>query len=239
MQNTAAKILVVDDDPTIISAVRSVLTKEGFEVHAATEGDVALRLVESEHPDLVVLDIELNAGQEKGQNQRDGMDILRHLRSQSDICVLMLTSTDIQYMKRAAFEIGADDYVTKPCDYHELAGRIRAILRRAHGARQSQEVPIGNLSIDLGRRTATKEGKALALTPIEFDLLRVLIEAKGDVVSRHRLIVQAWPYNYSGDERLVDVHIGRLRKKIEDNPAEPSTVLTVWGRGYRLAAEGA
>ena len=232
------KILVVEDDPATIELVRKTLDQQGYEVLATTSGEEALAGARNYMPDLIILDINLDAPNNAQLAPMDGIEVLRQIRKESDVCVLMLTATSIGYVKVAAFSVGADDYLTKPFDPKELAARVEAILRRARGAMAvSTELVFKRLRIDPAARIVYKDDQEVKLTPIEFDLLHTLARRRGQVLHRSQLISNAWDYKYTGDERLVDVHMGRLRKKIEDDAAEPKFILTVWGKGYRFEAE--
>lgn len=232
------KILVVEDDQQTIDLVRDTLDQQGYEVVAATSGEDALAAARNYMPDIVILDINLDAPDDAQLAPMDGIEVLRQLRKESDVCVLMLTATSIGYVKVAAFSVGADDYLTKPFDPKELAARVDAILRRARGSSAvTTELAFKRLRIDPGARLVWKDNIEVKLTPIEFDLLHTLARRKGQVLHRSQLISNAWDYKYTGDERLVDVHMGRLRKKIEDDASEPKFILTVWGKGYRFEAE--
>jgi DNA-binding response OmpR family regulator len=231
------RILVVEDEADALQKTCQVLEGEGYAVSTATNGRDALAKIADGAPDLVILDINLDSG-DQSQPAMDGIEVLRQMRKESDACVLMLTTTSISYVKVAALTMGADDYLTKPFDPKELAARVKAILRRAKGtARTSATLEFKGLSIDPGARLVFKDGKEVKLTPIEFELLLALARRRGQVIGRTQLINQAWDFKYAGDERLVDVHMGRLRKKLEDDPAKPKLIHTVWGKGYRFEGE--
>jgi DNA-binding response OmpR family regulator len=231
------RILVVEDEADALQRTRQVLEDEGYAVSTATNGRDALALIAEGAPDLVVLDINLDAGDRNGPAM-DGIEVLRQMRKNSDACVLMLTTTSISYVKVAALSMGADDYLTKPFDPKEFTARVKAILRRAKGAaRTGATLNFKELTIDPGARLVWKAGEEVKLTPIEFELLLALARRRGQVIGRTQLINQAWDFKYAGDERLVDVHMGRLRKKLEDDPAKPKLIQTVWGKGYRFEGE--
>lgn len=234
------KILVVEDENEALVRTRQVLENDGYTVTTATNGRDALALIAESSPDLVVLDINLDGGDNgvHGEPAMDGIEVLRQMRKDSDACVLMLTTTSISYVKVAALTMGADDYLTKPFDPKELTARVQAILRRAKGpARTGNALVFKEIIIDPGARIVSKNGQEVKLTPIEFDLLHALARRRGQVIGRSQLISQAWDFKYAGDERLVDVHMGRLRKKLEDDPANPRLIHTVWGKGYRFEGE--
>lgn len=221
------KILVVDDEITLLSSVRAYLEQEGYQVQTATDGRAALQVARSFQPDLVILDIMLP--------EIDGLEVLRQLRGSSDVYVIMLTAKADEADKVIGLGMGADDYVTKPFSPRELLARVKAALRRLGGHRGNKaELVSQRLRLNVEARTAEKNGQPIDLTPIEFDLLHALMRHAGRVLSREQLIEQVWGYDYYGDDRVVDVHIGRLRKKIEDDPAQPSLIATVWATGYRL-----
>ena len=223
----AHRILVVDDEATLLNSVRAYLVQEGYTVQTATDGRAALLAARSFQPDLIVLDIMLPV--------IDGLEVLRQLRQTSDVYVIMLTARADEADKVIGLGLGADDYVTKPFSPRELVARIKAALRRLSGPGGSKtELVSQRLRLDVDARLATKDGQPLDLTPIEFDLLHVLMRHGGRVLSREQLIEQVWGYDYYGDDRVVDVHIGRLRKKIEDDPAHPALIATVWATGYRF-----
>lgn len=223
----AYKILVVDDELTLLNTVRAYLEDEGYHVQTANDGRMALLTFRSFQPDLVVLDIMLP--------EIDGLEVLRQIRQTSEVYVIMLTARADETDKVVGLTVGADDYVTKPFSPRELVARIKAALRRlgtAHG--QNLELVSRCVRLDSDARLAWKNDQPLDLTPIEFDLLHTLMRHHGRVLSREQLLEQVWGYDYYGDDRVVDVHIGRLRKKLEGDPAEPDLIATVWGAGYRF-----
>lgn len=223
----AFKILVVDDEPAQLNTVRAYLENEGYAVQTAANGRVALQTFRAFQPDLVVLDIMLP--------ELDGLEVLRQIRQSSDAYVIMLTAKADETDKVVGLTMGADDYVTKPFSPRELVARIKSSLRRISGtSEQKLELVSKRVRLDSDARLAWKDDEPLDLTPIEFDLLQTLMKHQGRVLSRDQLIEQVWGYDYYNDDRVVDVHVGRLRKKIEDNPSEPSLIATVWGAGYRF-----
>lgn len=222
----AYKILVVDDELTLLNTVRAYLEQEGYTVQTATNGRAALQLFRRFQPDLVVLDIMLP--------EIDGLELLRQLRQTSEVYVIMLTAKADEADKVIGLGMGADDYVTKPFSPRELVARVKAALRRLGGSGAKKELVSAHLRLDEEARLSWKENQLLDLTPIEFDLLYTLMRHHGRALTREQLIEQVWGYDYYGDDRVVDVHIGRLRKKIEEDPAEPRLIATVWGAGYRF-----
>lgn len=226
------KILVVDDEPTIVNTVRAYLEREGFAVHTALDGPTALEIARSFQPDLIVLDIMLPG--------MDGLELLNTLRRDSDLYVLLLTAKTEETDKIVGLTMGADDYMTKPFSPRELVARVKAILRRERSVHTPQHETVlifGRLKIDVDGHRVWKDEQEIECTPIEFDLLHALARHPDLVLSREQLIEQVWNYDYYGDERVVDAHIGRLRKKIEDDPAHPMFVVTVRGAGYRFEGE--
>ncbi len=224
----AHKILVVDDEVTLLNSLRAYLEGEGYVVRTATDGRAALQEARNFQPDVVVLDIMLP--------EIDGLEVLRQIRLSSNVYVVMLTARADEADKVIGLGMGADDYVTKPFSPRELVARVKAALRRMSGSSGGKtELVSRRLRLDVDGRSAVKDGRPLELTPIEFDLLHALMRHHGRVLSREQLIELVWGYDYyGGDERVVDVHVGRLRKKIEDDPAEPSLITTVWATGYRF-----
>ncbi len=232
-----AKILVVDDEAGIVSSVRAYLEREGFAVYTAEDGPSALKAARTFSPDLVILDIMLPG--------MDGLEVLRRLRQDrgsgpqvTDVYVIMLTARSDEMDKIIGLTVGADDYLTKPFSPRELVARVKAILRRGRSAGTEEAALVfKRLRIDPGARQAWKDDVPVDLTAIEFNLLSALARHRGRVLSREQLIEQVWGYDYYGDERVVDVHMGRLRKKIEDDPENPSILVTVRGVGYRFEDE--
>ncbi len=227
-------ILVVDDEPHIVEVVRDYLKQAGFRVLTARDGQMALTLARHEHPDLVVLDLMLPGGM-------DGLDVCRHLRqdtSLSDVPIIMLTARIEETDRLIGLELGADDYVTKPFSPREVVARVRAVLRRARGHQTpSSIVRVGELAVDLTKRSVTVEGHPISLTPTEFDLLAILARNPGRPFTRAQLLDLVYDVAYAGYDRAVDSHIKNLRRKVESDPREPRYVLTVYGVGYKLAEE--
>jgi len=225
------KILLVEDEKTLAKALKFNLEKEGFRVEVAFDGEEALNAMSREEPDLVILDLMLP--------KIDGYEVCRSIRRSSDVPIIMLTARDEDIDKILGLELGADDYMTKPFNTRELLARIKAILRRtvqqATAARNF--IKVGDLQIDIIKRKVTVKGRAVALTSREFNLLSLLASNPGKVYSREELLEEIWGDDYSGDVRTVDVHIRHLREKIEEFPAEPNIILTVWGAGYKFREE--
>jgi DNA-binding response OmpR family regulator len=221
---TKETILLVDDEHNIVDLARMYLEQEGFKVEAAYDGQVALDKCKSLQPALVVLDLMLPVV--------DGWEVCRRVRSASDVPIIMLTARDDDVDKIVGLELGADDYLTKPFNPRELVARVKAILRRA-GHEPSGEKPItlGNLSVDPARREVTAAGRPVELRTKEFDLLLVLAENRGLVLSRDKLLELAWGYDFAGQTRTVDVHVAHLRDKLAGSNVE---IETVWGVGYKL-----
>ncbi|HHV07216.1 MAG TPA: response regulator transcription factor [Firmicutes bacterium] len=222
------KILVVDDEPTIVEFVRINLEKAGFEVLEAGDGETALKLAASEQPNLVVLDIMLPG--------KDGFEVCRELRRTTSVPIIMLTARDDDIDKILGLELGADDYLTKPFNPRELVARIRAILRRVDRANKidTEVIAQGRIQLDLDRHQVTAGGKSVDLTPKEFELLELLMKNPGRVFSREMLLERLWGYDFFGDSKTIDVHIRRLREKVEEEPSSPTHILTVWGVGYKF-----
>ncbi len=223
------KILVVDDELTLLNTVRAYLEQEGYTVQTAADGRAALHAFRAFRPDLIILDIMLP--------EIDGLELLRRLRQESDVYVIMLTARADEMDKVVGLTVGADDYVTKPFSPRELVARVKAALRRVGGGPAREMLVSRRIRLDTAGRLAWKDDRPLDLTPIEFDLLHALMQNHGRALSREQLIEKVWGYDYYGDDRVVDVHIGRLRKKVEDDPANPSLIATVWGAGYRFEDE--
>ncbi|MCF6096293.1 response regulator YycF [Thermovorax subterraneus] len=221
------KILVVDDEKPIVDILKYNLVKEGYEVLAAYDGDEAVEVAFSENPDLVLLDIMLP--------RQDGFSVCRKLREKLACPIIMLTAKGEEVDKVLGLELGADDYVTKPFSMRELMARIKANLRRltlSNPVEGQKVIKVKDLEIDLSSFQVRKNGKLLELTLREFELLKFLAAQAGQVFSREKLLEEVWGYEYYGDIRTVDVTVRRLREKIEDDPSNPTYILTKRGVGY-------
>ena len=221
-------ILVVEDEQAIAEPLAEGLERDGFTAEVAGTVAAALESFHARTPDLVLLDVMLPDG--------DGRDLCRDIRSESDVPIVMLTARGEEMDKVLALELGADDYVVKPFSARELVARIRAILRRGRGPKRRAPLEVGALRLDPGSRTVTKAGEAIELTPREFDLLHLLMERAGEVVRREEIMDEVWDPHWFGPTKTLDVHISWLRKKIEDDPAQPRFITTVRGVGFRFAS---
>ena len=220
------KILVVDDEDLLVKGIRFNLQNEGYEVISGSNGIDAVNLVQSQNPDLVVLDVMMP--------EMDGLPACGKIREFSDIPIILLTAKTDDMDKLMGFENGADDYLTKPFNILELKARIRALLRRA-GTRMKEStnlLTIGSITLDLDARNAYRGDVLADLTAKEFDVIEFLMRNPNRVYSREALLDTIWAYEYRSDIRTVDVHIRRLREKLEQNPAEPQYIMTKWGVGY-------
>lgn len=224
-------VLVADDDARIRDIVRSYLEADGFEVVVAVDGEEALGLARDRKPDVVVLDVTMPG--------LDGIEVLRRLRTESDVYVIMLTARSDEVDKVVGLSVGADDYVTKPFSPRELVARIRAVLRRTRTTESpvSECLEFDGLTIDPERREVTRLGEAVDLSALEFDLLAALAGAPGRVFTRSQLLQQVWGWDFFGDERVVDVHIRSIRRALGDNAGAPELIGTVRGVGYKFLAE--
>jgi len=226
------RILVVDDDLAVLERIRKQLTREGYDVAISEDGVAALKKVVELEPDLVILDISLAAD---GSEPLDGIEVLRRVREDFETPVLMLSATSVGAVKVMALTMGADDYLTKPFDPQEFLARIRAILRRMSRTTPSaSELQFPGLRIDPESRRVWKGDEEIELTAIEFELLLTMAKRPNRVFSRDQLIELAWKHSYYGVPKVVDVHIGHIRKKIEVDPARPQYIVTVRGVGYRF-----
>jgi DNA-binding response OmpR family regulator len=221
------RVLVVDDDPTVSDVVRRYLERSGLAVTLAADGPTALRAFDADRPDLVVLDLMLPG--------LDGLEVCRRLRARAaDVPVVMLTALGEEADRVLGLQLGADDYVTKPFSPRELVLRVQSVLRRStpRAPAEAETLLDGGLSVDVARRVATLHGRELALTVREFDLLVFLMRNPGRAYRRAELLENVWGWTF-GDQSTVTVHMRRLREKVEDDPAEPRRIRTVWGVGYR------
>jgi len=230
MHMGSGKILVVDDDPAVRNLIFRFLTQRSYQIEAAADGQSALKAFENFNPDLVILDVNLPDAL--------GYNLCEEMQSRTDVFILMLTSRADAADKKEGFLKGADDYLTKPFDLQELEYRVKAILKRQRTVTTSEKQPLTfkNLSIDPVRREVKINNSLIMLTALEFDILHFLASRPGRVWRRDELIQNIWDYEYVGDQRVVDVHIGQIRKKIELDSNEPPFIQTVRGVGYKFEA---
>ncbi len=225
------KILVVDDEKVIVKGIKFNLENEGYEVDVAYDGAEAVEKAKQTEYNLVILDVMMP--------KMDGLEACMHIRQFSNVPVIFLSAKTDDMDKLMGFENGADDYVTKPFNILELKARVRALLRRSQAGKNEREesrVTIGEITIDANERNTYKNGRVIDLTAREFDIVELMMHNPGRVYSRENLLNLIWGSDYTGDIRTVDVHMRRLREKLEDNPAQPEYVLTKWGVGYYFKA---
>lgn len=224
----AAKILVVDDDPAVRNLIQRFLLKQNYQVESAEDGKTALSIFEKFNPDLVILDVNLP--------DVIGFNLCQEMQSRSGVFVLLLTSRTDEADKIRGFSKGADDYLTKPFGLGELEVRVGAILRRQRvvTSLEQQRLVFDKLTIDPVRREVLLDNELIPLTALEFDLLHFLASHPGRVWRRSELIQEVWDYEYVGDQRVVDVHIGQIRKKIEIDPSQATLIQTIRGVGYKF-----
>lgn len=229
------KILVVEDEPTLLETLIYNLKREGYVVEGVSDGNVAIKIAREQSPDLIVLDLMLPG--------IDGLEITRILRQEMTIPIIMLTARDGEIDRVLGLEIGADDYLTKPFSMRELLARVKALLRRVRidqekaanePSRVVEKLELDNLTINLTRLEVTLDDIVLALKPKEYDLLLYLAQHLGQVMSRDNILERVWGWDFSGGSRTVDVHIRWLREKIEKDPANPTRIVTIRGVGYRF-----
>ena len=222
-----AKILVVDDEKVLVKGITFNLKNEGYQVETGYDGEEAVELAREGNFDLIILDLMMP--------KIDGLQACMRIREFSNVPIIMLTARSEDTDKIIGFECGADDYITKPFNILELKARIRAMLRRASGGAQGKPdkcITVGDLTLDTEQRVAIRDGETVELTAKEYDLIELLMKNPRRVYSRENLMNVVWGYSYTGDYRTVDVHIRRLREKLERTPAEPEHILTKWGVGY-------
>ena len=228
------KILVVDDERVLVKGIKFNLESEGYQVEAGYDGEQAVELARGGGFDLIILDLMMP--------KIDGLQACMRIREFSNVPIIMLTARSEDADKIIGFECGADDYITKPFNILELKARVRALLRRAGMAAQQSgagsKLTMGHIVLDPDARAAWKDGKSVDLTAKEFDLMELLMRNPGRVYSRENLLNVVWGYEYAGDYRTVDVHVRRLREKLELDPANPEYIRTKWGVGYYLSAHG-
>ena len=222
------KILVVDDEKVLVKGIKFNLENEGYQVEVGYDGEEAVEQARTGQFDLIILDLMMP--------KIDGLQACMKIREFSNVPVIMLTARGEDADKIIGFECGADDYITKPFNILELKARVRALLRRAGMSHQKEagRLTIGHITLDADARAAWKEGQSVDLTAKEFDLMELLMRNPGRVYSRENLLNVVWGYEYAGDYRTVDVHVRRLREKLELDPANPRYILTKWGVGYYL-----
>ncbi len=220
------KILVVDDEKTLVKGIKFNLENEGYQVECAYDGAAAVELARNERFDLLILDVMMP--------EVDGLEACMRIREFSNVPIIMLTAKSEDADKLMGFECGADDYLTKPFNILELKARVRALLRRAAGVQRDRGsvLTVGGISLNTEERVAIRDGKTVDLTAKEYDLIELLMRNPRRIYSRENLMNVVWGYTYAGDYRTVDVHIRRLREKLERNPAEPEYIMTKWGVGY-------
>ena len=220
------KILVVDDEKLLVKGMKFNLENEGYEVECAYDGAAAVELARNGQFDLIILDVMMP--------EVDGLEACMRIREFSNVPIIMLTAKSEDADKLMGFECGADDYLTKPFNILELKARVRALLRRAAGVQRNRGAILaaGDLSLNTEERVAIRDGQTVELTAKEYDLIELLMRNPRRVYSRENLMNVVWGYSYAGDYRTVDVHIRRLREKLEKNPAEPDHIMTEWGVGY-------
>ena len=223
----AKRILLVDDEPLILKGLRFTLEQEGYEILTAADGEEALKVFFEQPVDLVLLDVMLP--------KLDGIQVCQRIRESSNVPILMLTAKGEDMDKILGLEYGADDYMTKPFNILEVKARIKTVLRRAAQPSANEEkkiIRVHDMEVNIVNRSVTLGGKEIRLTAKEFDLLQLFITNRGKVFSRETMLETVWKYDYMGDARTVDVHIRRLREKIERNTAQPEFIFTKWGVGY-------
>lgn len=224
------RILVVDDEQVLVKGIKFNLENEGYTVETAYDGEAAVELARSSDFDLLILDLMMP--------KLDGLSACMKIREFSNVPIIMLTAKSEDADKIMGFESGADDYITKPFNILELKARIRAMLRRVGAAAQKEPqrtmLTAGHISLDSEQRVAIRDGEIVDLTAKEYDLLELLMKNPRRVYSRENLMDLVWGYTYAGDFRTVDVHVRRLREKLERNPADPELIMTKWGVGYYL-----
>ena len=231
----SGKILLVEDEHSIAEPVIYNLKQEGFSVTHVDEGPIALEIFSEESFDLIILDLMLP--------EISGLDICRSIRKESDVPIIMVTAKDSEADRVSGLELGADDYVTKPFSVRELMSRVRAVLRRTTTTttktnKIDKSIKSGNIEINLSKYEAKVDDKNIDLTPREFELLYAFCENEGNLMSREQIFDEIWGYSFIGNTKTLDVHIQRIREKIEKDPRKPKRLVTVRGVGYKLVTDG-
>ncbi len=222
-------VLIVDDDKKITDLLKAYFVKENFTVLTAYDGQDALITVKAHNPDIVILDLMLPV--------LDGFEVLKRMRKDTNIPVIMLTARDEETDKLIGLEIGADDYIAKPFSPKEVVARVKAVLRRVQPVQDiSREIKVGEITVDLKKYEVKKKGRPIEFTPIEFKIFELLCQNPGQVYSRLQIIEKVQGYEFDGYDRTVDAHIKNIRKKIEENPQKPEYLVTVFGVGYKLVS---
>ena len=229
MTDTGQRVLVVDDENSIRRYLRAALSAQGFTVYEAASGEEAVNAVLSDRPDIIILDL--------GLPDFDGIEVTRRLREWSQTPIIILSVREAENDKIAALDAGADDYLTKPFGTGELMARMRVVMRRPANKSNEPVIQVDNLKIDLSRRLVLVNGKEISLTPTEYDILRLLMQNAGKVITHRQLLRQVWGTAYESEMHLLRVNISNLRRKIESDPARPHYLVTESGVGYRLRIE--
>ena len=233
--NNKTRVLVVDDELSYREGLKVALGVEGFAVDVAADGEQALSILDAKNPDLVLLDVMMP--------RLSGLDVCRHIRAKSDVPVIMVSARKDEVDTVVGLEVGADDYIAKPYRLRELVARIRTVIRRA-GVRRAQseqasKLQVGDVVLDRSRHSVKVSGEEVELPLKEFELLALLMQHAGFVVTRQRLIDRVWGFDYVGNTKTLDVHIRRLRSRIESDPSEPELIVTIRGLGYKYVASQA
>jgi two-component system KDP operon response regulator KdpE len=221
-----SRVLVVDDEPTLVRALAINLRARGWEVVTAHDGTGALQAASDKHPDVVILDL--------GLPDIDGVDVIRGLRGWTRVPIIVLSARQVSDDKVEALDAGADDYMTKPFGMDELLARLRAALRRVEPAAEEAVVVAGELSVDLARKKVTRSGADVRLTPTEWQLLEILVRARGTLVGRQQLLHEVWGPAYNSETNYLRVYTAQLRRKLEQDPSRPRHIITEPGMGYRF-----
>lgn len=231
MSKGGARILVVDDEIEIVRALERSLAAHGFEVFTAGSGEEALEAISHHRPDVILLDL--------GLPSMSGLEVIKRVRAQSNLPIIVLSVKDTEHDKVQAFDLGADDYVPKPFGMNEVLARLRAALRHSAQVGSGTEAifTAGPLRVDFAQRLVQVDGQEVKLTPTEYDLLKALIKNSGKIMTRQMLLSQVWGTGYGAESHYLHVYVGQLRRKIEPDPAHPRFILTISGVGYRFNAD--